>query len=220
MLYKNRKAENPFAVHSVNKYENPFAYSHGSNEFHYTKPRMTEKKIIEISKPKVYKTEISSDAIENPFVNRKIIHGIPALPPWKQKEPKSIFPIEHFPIERAPFPYPKDIGDPYLLKNRLPGGKLPINRSPYPIIHPIHGIPVLPPWKEPKLTFPIEKHPFIPPIGVYHPPIERTFPTYPMPSQIQPKQTQPTQIKPQPEDTGTPKGALLGVLALLLPFIF
>jgi hypothetical protein len=213
MLYKNKKTENPFIVHSVNR-QGPLAYSHGSNEFRYTKPKLTEKKPIEISKPKIYRAELSSDEL-NPFVNR-IIHGIPAIPPKSQIKSKVSFPL------------PKDIGDPYLLKNRLPGEKFPISHTP--IIHPIHGIPALPPWKEPKQTFPIEhfpieKHPFIPPITIYHSPVERPFPTYPMPKQTQPietqpKQTQPTQVEPQPEDMGTPKGALLGVLALLLPFIF
>jgi len=51
----------PFAVYSVKNTRNPFAMAHGSNEFHFPKP--VPKKPIKISKPRLYKSEISSDEI-------------------------------------------------------------------------------------------------------------------------------------------------------------
>jgi len=62
MVFRPRsKFKSPFAVHAVKYQKNPFAMSHGSNEFHF--PKHVTTKQIKISKPRLYKSEISSDEI-------------------------------------------------------------------------------------------------------------------------------------------------------------
>jgi len=62
MVFKPRsRFKSPFAVHSVKFSKNPFAIAHGSNEFHFSKKSV--QKPIKISKPRLYKSEISSDEI-------------------------------------------------------------------------------------------------------------------------------------------------------------
>jgi len=62
MVFRPRsRFKSPFVVHRVKFNKNPFAIAHGSNEFHF--PKSVPKKPIKISKPRLYKSEISSDEI-------------------------------------------------------------------------------------------------------------------------------------------------------------